>query len=120
MIDKYELQELFGDFFEGIDASAGVQKLILQAIGGPISTEQGMQRFYIDLDTLLLDNIDLSEAIWSHGVEETYLGNEKEIVYFTDLASWQTLQESVTSQENGKQKWDALTTKFLNSLTKIL
>ncbi|MEJ2610246.1 MAG: hypothetical protein P8179_09190 [Candidatus Thiodiazotropha sp.] len=61
-MDKYEIKELIGDYLEGIDKSGEGRKYFLAALSGPIETNQGCQRYYLDIDTLLLSYIDVSEA----------------------------------------------------------
>ena len=118
-MDKYEIKELIGDYLEGTDTQDCSKELLLLALRGPINTNQGMQRYYVDIDTLQLEHIDLNEAVWSIGESESYKGSASEIVYFDELNSGSQLQQRILTQENGSEKWQCLESKILSKLAAV-
>ncbi|WP_444933913.1 hypothetical protein [Microbulbifer sp. JTAC008] len=118
-MDKYEIKELIGDYLEGIISLDSLDGLIQAVLLGPVETSQGLQRYYVDIDTLLLDNIDTSEAIWSLGEDETYKGKESEIVFFEELNYLRGVRKRILSQEDGIAKWQRIELKVLNRIGEL-
>jgi hypothetical protein len=115
-MDRYEIKELIGDYLEGIDKSGEGRKHFSAALSGPIETNQGRQRYYLDIDTLLLSHIDVSEAIWSLGDDEKYEGKLNDIVFFDTLNDSLILRPQILSQENGAKKWKCFESIILEKL----
>ncbi|MCM8542160.1 MAG: hypothetical protein NE328_17960 [Lentisphaeraceae bacterium] len=62
--DPYEIRDAIGDFAEGEEILPSTIQLVERATEGSIETSMGKRYFAIDLDSILLENIDLSETIW--------------------------------------------------------
>lgn len=115
-MDKYRIKELIGDCLEGIETGPDSRELLERALQGPLATDQGLQRVYIDLETLLLEHVDLCEAIWSLGEAETYAGDESDIVFFDELGNVQALRSRISAREDGREIWACLELKVLGRL----
>ena len=62
--DPYDIRDAIGNFAEGEEILASTIQLVERATEGSIETSMGKRYFAIDLDSILLENIDLSETIW--------------------------------------------------------
>jgi hypothetical protein len=119
-VDKYEVKEVIGGFLEGIESSNAGRGLVNEVLNSVVLTNQGYQRYYIDIDTLLLDHVDLSEAIWSLADGESYQGNIDDIVFFDELKYQEALRSKIVAQDNGVEKWQCLNRKILNRIKAII
>ncbi|WLQ15961.1 hypothetical protein O5O45_08545 [Hahella aquimaris] len=80
-MNKYSLKELIGDYLEcGAEVTADELELIRSAFRGAVDTVDGPVRFYVDLETLVLEHADTAEAIWSADADGKLKGRRGRIL----------------------------------------
>lgn len=66
MLSERDVAEILGDICDGIDVPHLEQEAAIAALRGKLLTSDAGERlYYLDLNTILLDNVDTAECIWS-------------------------------------------------------
>src|SRR5262245_32891816 len=69
MLDKREVAAALGDLCDGVPVPEEEFDAARCALSGPVTTAQGDLLFYVQMDTMFLDNVDTAEGIWSTGAD---------------------------------------------------
>lgn len=125
-MNKYEIKELIGDYLEEINHPNNpeyreiARKYLEEALNGAVPTEDGAQRYYIDLDTLQQENVDLSEAIWAMDANGGYSNLTSDIVYFDEVLDQRKLEPRVILMQDGDLKWKCLKSKIIDKISEFI
>jgi hypothetical protein len=118
-MDKYEIKRIVGDYCEGCITTEEEKSLIRKSLNGAVDTIQGKQRYYVDLDTIILDNIDYAEAIWSIEVSEKYRGNENDILYLEEISNSKNVENKLANHRENEVLRECLHKKIVQPLLSL-
>lgn len=65
MLSDREVPYVIGHLCDGFEISAEQRALLVAALAGAVLTDRGPRLYYADLDTMMLQNVDTEEGIWS-------------------------------------------------------
>lgn len=89
MLSERDVADILGDLCDGFDVPQIERDSALEALSGLVQTaDRGERLYYVEVDTLLLENTDTAEAIWSvasDGVARSLNGDK--IVDLTDVTA---------------------------------
>src|SRR5689334_22889792 len=69
MLDDRDVAEALGDLCDGLSVSEEELAAARQALSGPVVTTRGERLYYVQIETMALDNVDTAEGIWSVPVD---------------------------------------------------